>query len=113
MEHLQVIGKITDVKIDERNSFITFVTDESVRLGSYVIFTMAVDAINKSNQTFEIVGIEIEDGKLRCKAKEVGYWHIALNRKDNLDIRKLIGLEVLAITDEKTIAGIRESSLWC
>jgi len=113
MEHLQVIGKIVDAKIEERNSFITFVTDESVQVGSYVKFTMDVDAVNKSNQTFEIVVIEIEEGKLRCKAKEVGYWARALNRRQNLDIRKLIGLEVLAITDEKAVAGIRESSLWC
>lgn len=113
MEHAQVIGKITDVKIEEHDAFITFVTEESVQIGNNVIFTMQVDEVNKSTQSLEIVGIEIEGNNLKCRAKEVGYWARKLNRRQNLDIRKLIGLDVKIVTDAKVIAGIRESSCWC
>lgn len=114
MKHLQVIGKISDVKIDSRNTFITFVTNENILVGTNVKFEMDVDAVHKSNQSFEVTEVQLtEDIKLKCTAKEVGYWAKALNRRPNLDIRNLIGIDVKVVTDEKAIAGIRESSCWC
>lgn len=110
------IGLVTNFKIgsiDERgrstdDAYVTFLTEASVNVGQMV------DVLNaKGTGHYKITSIEIREDVLSVTAKEVGYWARQVNRLENFDIRSMIGLEVVLVTDEKALAAIHEESCWC
>ena len=90
--------------------------------GTYIHFT-SKDNFNKgdkleldyegSKNYFEVADISVNGENLDVKAVEVGYWARKFDKKENFDLRSLIGLEITKIEDAQTIAKIREMSCWC
>ena len=62
---------------------------------------------------FNVTDIEIEGKNLKVKAVEVGYYASKFDHKENFDLREIIGLPIMPVTDPKTISKIFEMSCWC
>lgn len=110
------MNKVTFAEIVQHNQrarvtgglYITFNSKENVKLGDYINLLYA-----GLNKPFQVVGVKVVGDLLEVSAKEVGYWAHKLDRIPDLDLRSLIGLEVLPITDTDEIKEINEESCWC
>ncbi len=71
------------------------------------------DGHSKENHYFEVTDILINGKNLEVKAIEVGYWCNKFDRKNDFDLRNLIGLELTKVEDLTTIKKINEMSVWC
>ena len=87
--------------------YIEFETTENVKKNDY--FKVKVDGFSYD---FEANGVKVEGDKLKVKAREVGYWAQKLDRK-GVDLRLVIGSDVIAVTDESEKSKIYERSCWC
>lgn len=54
-----------------------------------------------------------EGGLLKFLATETGYYAYKLDHKEDFDLRTIIGLQVMPMTDESEIKAIREQACWC
>jgi hypothetical protein len=117
---MQEIGKISNVSIiegvrDRRTGRIPslnglvleFKTDFLVQKNNIITFTF-----DNHYQYFRIAEIEIDGTEFLCKCVEYGYWVKQLKKKENLDIRKLIGISINLIEDKNLLKKLREESLW-
>ena len=108
------MNKITTaeiIKSDKRSRtigglYIAF-NSENVKQGDYVNLAY----MNRS-YPFKIVGVKVTGDLLEVNAREVGYFARKLDRLPYMDLRQLIGLEIVPVVDETEIAKIREESLW-
>ena len=87
--------------------YIEFETSENVK--KYDYFKVKVDGFNYD---FQANGIKVDGDKLKITAKEVGYWAQKLDKK-GVDLRLVIGSEVIAVVDEAEKGKIYERSCWC
>jgi len=104
------MNKIKTASINTKNgSVIKFETPENTTLNN--LFKVSY---NSKNHYFQSTNIEIgQDNQLIVEAKEVGYWARKFDRLPDLDIRTIIGLSVIKITDPLEIKSINETSCWC
>jgi len=101
------------IESDKRNRvsgglYIEFTSSENVVVDNYfsIVFEDRI-------QYFVARTIKIDGENLKVTAKKTGYWGEKLDRKENLDLRKLIGIEVTQITDPEIIKKIKQESLYC
>lgn len=87
--------------------YIEFETFDNVKKNDY--FRVIVDG---HVYDFEASNIKVEGEKLRVTAKEVGYWAHKLDEK-GVDLRSVIGCDVVLVTDTKEKSKIYERSCWC
>ena len=87
--------------------YIQFETKDNVKNDDY--FKVIV---NEYNYYFQANGIKVEGENLIITSKEVGYWAKKLDHKE-IDLRTVIGCEVIAITNEEEKKKIYEMSCWC
>jgi hypothetical protein len=87
--------------------YIEFETSENVKKDDY--FKIKV---NGFNYDFQAKGIKVEGKNLKVTAKEVGYWAQKLDKK-GVDLRTIIGCEVIDVTDDIEKSKINERSCWC
>jgi hypothetical protein len=74
---------------------------------------LSINADGKEHY-FEVIEVSTMGHELLyVKAVEVGYWCDRLDQQDDLDIRKLKGLNISIITDREKIKEISRQSLWC
>lgn len=110
------MNKVTSAEIVQHNKrarvtgglYITFNSKENVKHGDYINLLYT-----GHNRPFKVVGVKVVGDLLEVSAKEVGYWAHKLDQIPDLDLRSLIGLEVLPITDTDEIKEINEQSCWC
>jgi hypothetical protein len=104
------LGLIATPQIDEKKGcIIKFETDSNVIKGDKLKIKF-----KEHNQFFEIFNLSIsKDNLLVVEAKEVGYWAMKLDRRQDLDLRDLAGLKIFHIKDQKEIDKINEASCWC
>jgi hypothetical protein len=57
--------------------------------------------------------IKIDGENIKVTATETGYWTRKLDRKKDLDLRRLIGISVNLITDSDLIKKIQKEALYC
>ena len=88
--------------------YIEYTSKENVIKGSSIELTF-----EKENHYFEVTDISISGEFLEVKAVEVGYFARKFDRKDDFDLRKLIGLPISRVEDPKAIADIHKMSCWC
>lgn len=90
--------------------------------GVYIDYTSKENVIKGSNielefestkHYFEVTDISINGENLEVKAKEVGYWARHFDNRSDLDLRKLIGLNLSKVENVETISKIHEMSCWC
>lgn len=62
---------------------------------------------------FEVSYISINGNNLEITAIEVGYWASKFDNIKDVDLRKIIGLDLEIITDEETVSKINQMSCWC
>lgn len=98
---------------DKRNRvigglYITFNSKENVKQGDYMNLLYP-----EKSSPFKVVGVKVVGDLLEISAREAGYYAWKLEKLPNLDLRSLVGLEVLPITDENEIKKIKEQSCWC
>ena len=87
--------------------YIEFETTDNVKKDDY--FKLKTQ---DSNYDFQATGIKVEGDKLKITAREVGYWAQKLDR-NGIDLRTLIGCELVAVTDDEEKSKIYERSCWC
>jgi hypothetical protein len=87
--------------------YIEFETTENVKKDDY--FKVKVEDFSYD---FQANGVKVEGDKLKVTAREVGYWAQKLDRK-GVDLRLVIGSDVIAVTDESEKSKIYERSCWC
>ncbi len=110
------IGVVTDANIvssDRRarvsgGLYITFETPNNMVKDN--VISIVVDDKTK---TFQVTSVSIKGENLLVEAKEYGYWANKLSRDKNLDLRRLINLEVFSITDEARLKELYTQSCWC
>ena len=115
-EHAVKIMKVTDTKelsADKRNrvsggTYITFISNDAISKGAYVDIVVE----NKTHH-FEVADVKIIGKYLSVDAREVGYWARKIEKKDNFDLRTLLGLEIVIVTDDKEKKQIYTESCWC
>jgi hypothetical protein len=87
--------------------YIEFEASENVKREYY--FKITVDC---SSYDFQVTGIKVEGDKLKITAKEVGYWASKLDHK-GVDLRTVIGSDVVYVTDDNEKKEINTRSCWC
>jgi hypothetical protein len=87
--------------------YVEFETTENVKKDDY--FKVKVEGFSYD---FKANGVKVEGDKLKVTAREVGYWVQKLDRK-GVDLRLVIGSDVITVTDELEKAKIYERSCWC
>lgn len=87
--------------------YIEFETSENVNKDDY--FKIKV---NDKNYDFQAVGIKVNGENFLINAKEVGYWATTLE-SNNVNLKSIIGSEVIAVTDESEKKDIYIRSCWC
>jgi hypothetical protein len=87
--------------------YITSECIESVKKDDYFLLTH-----NESEYYFQVSGIKTCGDMLDVTLKEVGYWCKKLDHK-GIDLRHIIGLQLVPITDASKKAKIDEMSCWC
>lgn len=104
--------------------YIKYVSSENVSKGSLVKIEYNSLLMLNPDHYFEVTDVKI-DGNLQSRflpeqnnnlevtAKEVGYWAKKFDKIEDFDLRRLIGLEVINVSDSETISKVREMSLWC
>lgn len=108
--------KISDAKITN--------SDRKTRVsgGLYITFSTNINLIKDSylelkykeeTHYFKVSNISIKDNILEIDAVESGYWARKFESKENFDLRELIGLPIIHITDKIKIEKIHEMSCWC
>ena len=109
------IGQIIDIGIAEGSRqvpggcTIKFLTDIPVPLGDLVHV-----GINGRSHYFSIKRHSISPEKLlEMEATESGYYRSKLEKRKDLDIRKLLMLDVEWVKDEATIAQVRKEASYC
>lgn len=88
--------------------YINYISIENVIKGSNISLKF-----EDENHYFEVTDILINGKNLEVKAIEVGYWCNKFDRKNDFDLRNLIGLELTKVEDLTTIKKINEMSVWC
>ena len=110
----QVLGKIIDAKIDHRKGcIITIISDISVQQGDIAKFVFPNPDGSEGTQYFKVEEVSIIESKLKVSMKETGYCARALSRRQNFDIRSIIGIDVIHINDPTVLAKVHEMSCWC
>lgn len=113
------LGKISRIKIMEKIGVtIEFKTYSNIKINSKLSIIINNDIDDKKEHYFEVIEITTQTQKqdqsyFIVVAKEVGYWANKLDRKNNFDIRSLIGLGICLINDKDKIAEINKESGWC
>jgi hypothetical protein len=110
------IMKVIDAKNIDGNprakvrggTYITFLSKDTIDKGTYVDIVVE----NKTHH-FEVSSVEIKGDYLSIDAREVGYWARKIEKKDNFDLRTLLGIDVTVVTDEKEKQQIYTESCWC
>jgi len=108
------LGKILDASIVssgrkvKNGTYITFETHVNITIGQYVDIVFD----NKIHH-FEVKDISIKDVKLVVDACEIGYYATKFDNDKNFDLRKLIDVDIVLITDNDKIKKIKEESCWC
>ena len=94
--------------------YIKYVSSENVVKGSLVKveYNNYLLMLNPDHY-FEVTDVKIDGSNLEVTAKEVGYWAKKFDKIEDFDLRRLIGLEVINVSDSETISKVREMSLWC
>lgn len=87
--------------------YIEFESVENVNKGDY--FKVKVDGYNYD---FKVLEIKAEGVKLKIKANEVGYWAEKLDEK-GVDLRLIVGSDVIPVLDKVEKSRIAERSCWC
>jgi len=81
------------------------------------LFYIMVDRVNNDGANphyFEVKGIALTaDGLLKIDATETGYYAHKLGNKEDFDLKAIIGLQVIPITDELEIKTVRDQACWC
>jgi len=109
-----IIGKTTDAKVLAggrgrlNGTVIEFLTTRNINTSAVVIISCY-----DSSFPFNVVEIELQGDLFLVRAQECGYWCNKLDKKDDLDLRKLVNLDVELITDKEQLSAIREQSCWC
>lgn len=107
------MNKVKTFVISTKSNTIKFETNDNVKLSN--LFNL-IHNYKENNYThsFECVNIEIgADNQLIVEAKEVGYYARRFDKIPELDIRTVVGLDVVKITDIDQIRKINEASCWC
>jgi hypothetical protein len=110
------IGKVTNAEIlssDRRarvsgGLYITFQTQTNVIKDSIVNIVF-----NGKWTAFKVTDVKIDGENLSIMANEYGYWASKLDRKPDLDLRDLIGLEISMVSDEEKIKQLHTQACWC
>lgn len=109
------IMKVNSVELIESNK------RERVQGGVYIEFDSIDNVIkddyfqislDKYPYYFQAISIKVVGENLRISAREVGYWASKISEK-GIDLRKVIGLEVISITDIDKKREIYKQSCWC
>lgn len=91
---------------------IEFVTDTNIKADQ--VLQVQVDALADKWKTFMIREVEIVEGnKLMGRATEYGYWAHKLERKEDLDLRTLVGCQVELVEEAKKLNQIHTEACWC
>lgn len=88
--------------------YITFNSSSNVKNEDYVKLLFP-----KNNRPFQVVSVKVVGELLEVVATEAGYFARKLKNMPDLDLRSLIGIQVIPIVDEKEISKIKEESCWC
>jgi len=101
--------KIINAEIQEKiGTTIEFKSDNTIPMKSKL--SIEYDGIHY----FEVMGIRIGiTNELIIKAREVGHYRTKFDRKNNFDLRKIIGLSINLITDKDALRQIDIESGWC
>ena len=100
-------NRINKVTLNQKGgNIINFVTTDIVGMGQY-----ATISFNEKEYYFQINKVEAGDDSelFYVQAREVGYY----NKIEVRDIRKIIGLRIFGVTDEKKIEKIYKESCYC
>lgn len=88
--------------------YIRFKSDENLVVGNILKINY-----HGSEYSFEVFEIETYNSELIVQAKENGYWGQSLRNDKNIDLRNLVGIDVLLVTDKTEIERIAKESNWC
>ena len=108
------LGKILDASIVssgrkvKNGTYITFETHVNITIGQYVDIVFD----NKIHH-FEVKDISIKGVKLSVDACEVGYYASRFDNNKDFDLRKLIDIDVVFVTDIDKIREIQQETCWC
>lgn len=108
--------KVTNVSLKESDRisrvsggvYIEYISSDNVVKDSYLKLTY-----KESTHYFQVSSIELDGKNLKISAREVGYYARKFDRMKDLDMRDLIGLEVIKVDDKESISKINEMSCWC
>lgn len=87
--------------------YVEFNSLENVVKNDY--FRVVVDG---SSYDFQVTDIKPDGEYLKVTAKEVGYWASKLDHK-GVDLRTVIGCEVIPVRGKAEISEIYKRSCWC
>ena len=62
---------------------------------------------------FEVKEVKAKEDWLHITAPEIGYFMHKSTKLDKFDPRKLIGLDIVLVTDNKETERVWERSFWC
>lgn len=105
--HAQLLSSDKVAKISG-GMYINYTSKDNVTIGSNIELEFEA-----TKHYFEVTIVSANGENLEITAKEVGYWATKFDNKRDLDLRKLIGLKLSKIEDDKTISKIVEMSSWC
>lgn len=88
--------------------YITFLSSENVTMNDYFLIKFQ-DKV----YYFKAFNITIQNNDLKVEAHETGYWATKLDRLEDLDLRSLLGSDVVKIIDPEKIESIKTSSSYC
>jgi len=112
-KNLKKINKVKTLVINTKSNIIKFETNDNVTLSSLFRLTHNYKE-NNYTHSFQCVNIELgSDNQLIVEAKEVGYYARRFDKIPELDIRTVVGLDVVKVTDIDQIRKINEASCWC
>jgi len=101
--------------VRRQGATIKFTSPYKTKVGD--LFYIMVDRVNNDGANphyFEVKDIAVtEGGLLKFLATETGYYAHKFDRKEDFDLRTIIGLQVIPMTDESEIKAIREQACWC
>ncbi len=106
-----IIKKATLASADRGKSGLTIIfnTAEKLTLNSYVKITYL-----EKERLFKVVTVEAEDAlRVNAIAREAGYWATKLSEDSDFDLKDILGLGVVLITEPNEISEIQKRERYC
>tara|TARA_R110000772_G_scaffold99722_8_gene199664 strand:+ start:274 stop:600 length:327 start_codon:yes stop_codon:yes gene_type:complete len=105
---------VTNAYKEDKQLFLEFKTNDVITDSDFVTIVFnGISDFFDGEKPFEVIKVRIKNGLLVGTCKEAGYWAEKISRRENLDLRELIGLPVTKVTDVEDINIIIENSLLC